>query len=119
MMKRNDWFLIGIVLLVAAGCFLAQFLEGRPAGAVAVVSIDGKETGRYSLEKAQRIVLETGNTLVIEEGMAKMEEASCPDQYCVKQSAISRSGESIICLPHKVVVEIAAEERQALDGISQ
>ncbi len=118
-MKRNDWLLIGIVLFVAAGLFLAQFLQGSPEGAYVVVSIDGKEAGRYSLAKDQQIGLETGNTLLIEEGSVKMKEADCPDQYCVKQSAISRSGESIICLPHRVVVEIETDEGEALDGISQ
>ena len=35
-----------------------------------------------------------------------MKEADCPDKYCVKQGKIKNVGETIVCLPHKVVVEI-------------
>ncbi len=42
-----------------------------------------------------------------------MDKADCPDKLCVKQGKISKSGESIICLPHKVVVKISAEERES------
>ena len=34
-----------------------------------------------------------------------MIRADCPDQLCVKQKAVSKNKESIICLPNKVVIE--------------
>lgn len=48
------------------------------------------------------------NTLVIKGGVADMTSADCPDHLCVKQKAISKEGESIICLPNKVVVTVKA-----------
>ena len=50
------------------------------------------------------------NTLVIKDGAAKMTQADCPDKICVNHRAISLSGESIICLPHKVVVSVVDEK---------
>ena len=47
-----------------------------------------------------------------------MKEADCPDQICVRHKAISKSGESIVCLPHKVVVEISSEEEQDVDIVA-
>ena len=72
--------------------------------------IDGTETARYPLDKDLRIDIETEgghvNTLVIEDGKAFIEKADCPDGLCVKQGRIFEEGETVICLPHKVVVRI-------------
>jgi hypothetical protein len=46
------------------------------------------------------------NTLVISNGTAKITEADCPDHICVKTYPISSPGETIVCLPHKLVVEV-------------
>ena len=72
--------------------------------------IDGKITETLPLDEdtEKEIATENGgtNTLVIKDGRAKMVEANCPDGICKNHKAISRNGESIICLPHKVVVSV-------------
>lgn len=47
------------------------------------------------------------NLLVVSGSDVSMEAADCRDQICVHHSPIRGRGESIICLPHKLVVEIA------------
>ena len=44
--------------------------------------------------------------LVIFDGKADMESADCPNQICVHHSAISHTGETIVCLPNRVVIEV-------------
>ena len=44
--------------------------------------------------------------LVISDGKADMESADCPNQICVHHSAISHTGETIVCLPNRVVIEV-------------
>ncbi len=69
----------------------------------------------YSLNKNEAYDIEIDNDfnrVVINQGTVFIEDADCPDKLCVKQGKISKSGESIICLPHKVVVKISAEERE-------
>lgn len=46
------------------------------------------------------------NLLVVSGSDVFMEAADCRDQICVHHIPITGSGESIICLPHKLVVEI-------------
>ena len=46
------------------------------------------------------------NHLVIHDGCARIEEADCPDKLCVKQGTVSESGESVVCLPNRVVVAV-------------
>uniref|UniRef100_UPI0002662B0E hypothetical protein n=1 Tax=Mediterraneibacter gnavus (strain ATCC 29149 / DSM 114966 / JCM 6515 / VPI C7-9) TaxID=411470 RepID=UPI0002662B0E len=83
----------------------------------AVVTVDGEVYGTYSLAKDQTIEIQDGNRLRIQNGQAKMEWADCPDQLCVHQKAISRTGESIICLPNQVVVSVQGSKESELDGI--
>ena len=44
--------------------------------------------------------------LVISDGKADMESADCPNQICVHHGAISHTGETIVCLPNRVVIEV-------------
>ena len=58
----------------------------------------------------------TGYNLVsITDGVVVMEAADCRDQICVQHKPISSKGESIICLPHRLVVEIVGGENEAAD----
>ena len=79
------------------------------------ITVDGVVQGTYSLEKDNEIAI-TGdgwtNNLVIKNGYADMTEADCPDKICVNHVKISQVGESIVCLPHKVVVEIVGEKQK-------
>ncbi|MCR4991648.1 MAG: NusG domain II-containing protein [Lachnospiraceae bacterium] len=44
--------------------------------------------------------------LILSDGKANMESADCPNQICVHHSAISHTGETIVCLPNRVVIEV-------------
>ena len=112
---KNDIILAVIVIAVAAtGLLLVNVF--RTEGSFAVIKIDGKETERYPLSVNTEVVIETGddgrNTLVIEDSKAFMKDANCPDKICEGHSKISYKGETIVCLPHKVVIEIVASDSE-------
>lgn len=117
-MKKNDWILI-ILVAAVAGIFLAVLLL-RPEEAVRQVeiSVDGELYGRYDLKEDQEISINETNKVQISDGTAKMTWAGCPDQICVHHKEISGTGESIICLPNKIVVTIIGGDA-ADGGISQ
>lgn len=83
---------------------------------------DGQEIGAYSLLEDQTVFIpwenENYNLLFISGGEASISDADCPDGLCVKARSISKSGESIICLPHKLVVQIESKEEGALDAVT-
>lgn len=56
------------------------------------------------------------NVILCRDGEVQMLQSNCPDQICVHHSVISAAGENIICLPHKVVVDIFGEKEGELDG---
>lgn len=117
--KRNDIWLFLAIVLAALFLFLWQRAAFSVKGAVAVVSRDGETIGSYPLDGEEQIVF-TGsggerNVLTIRDGEAYMEEADCPDRLCVKQGPVGKNGESIICLPHKLAVQIISEQTGEAD----
>ena len=115
---RNDALLIA-ALLVLGGAVALYLNLTREAGGLAVVQVDGEVLMELPLDKDARIVLGTGehtNTLVIVDGTAQVVEAGCPDQVCVRQGVVRYEGESIVCLPHKLVVTIQGGESNGVDG---
>lgn len=105
---RNDLLLAAVLLLLGGALALFLWLT-RQAGGTVAVQIDGKVVMELPLSEDTRIVLGEGehtNTLVIAGGAAQVAEASCPDRICVRQGVIQYAGESIVCLPHKLVVTV-------------
>ena len=39
-----------------------------------------------------------------------MGPADCPDGYCIRQGKITGKGQVIVCLPHRLVLEVTGEE---------
>ena len=122
-MKKNDMVLISIILALAIACLLGMRIwqkNNTKGNATAVVTIDGNVYGQYPLSEdyEERIELPDGsyNVLKIKDGFAQVSEASCPDQICVRHNHVKYSGESIVCLPNKLVVEIQGGEDNGIDG---
>ncbi len=111
-MKKNDVILIAVILVLALAVFggvsfYSTLTTNEPQ---AVVYLDGEEWGRYPLSKDATVEIrqenERYNILQIREGKADITGASCPDRICVNHRQLSRQGESLVCLPNRVVVEI-------------
>lgn len=108
-MKKKDIILgIGIIAAALLMLLVLQINRGEEGNRIQVI-LDGKIYGTYSLEKNQVIEIEEGsfyNKIRVEDGKAYMEEANCPDGCCEEQGKISRHTQTIVCLPHKLVVEV-------------
>lgn len=114
---KNDVILVAALLVIAAAGFMLYSIF-KQAGDYAVVSIDGSETARFPLGEnvTYEIVTENGvNVLVIADGKASVTQASCPDLICVGHRAIDSVGETIVCLPNKVVISIEKSSDSGLD----
>ena len=109
---KND--IIFILILLTAVCALgAAFWLFRSEGSSVEVRVDGTLIAEYSLSRDITVDIEgVGgvNRLVIRNGEATVEYADCPDGICAAHSPISRSGESIVCLPHRVIVTVKTSE---------
>jgi hypothetical protein len=118
--RRHDILFIAVLLFLCAAAALGLYVF-REDGDTVTVSIDGQLYAEYPLteDRVVELISDGGfNRLVIEDGYAYVEEASCPDGICSSHSPIGHNGESIICLPNKVVIEIHRREQNQPDIIS-
>ena len=116
MPKKKDFILIGVLLVIAlVGLAVTRLLQHQSGASVTIY-------GTYPLNQSREIEISDDkgyNKVVIENGSVHMEDADCPDQYCVQHAAIHSSHETIICLPHELVVEITGGEVSNVDVITQ
>jgi hypothetical protein len=117
---KADLLLLGGILAVGAVLGLVLLLT-RHSGTQVQVRVDGMVVANYALSQNRTYEIEGvdggTNLLVIENGEAWVEEASCPDGLCQNMGKISQNGQSVICLPNKVVVEICSGEEENDTGV--
>ena len=114
MFRKADIILIAV--LIIAGFVMSFCLAaGRSDGTSVTVTMDGKLYGIYDLAEDQTVKIEENgniNTFEIKDGTVHMVRADCHGQDCVRQGSISRTGQTIVCLPHKLVIEITGGEKE-------
>ena len=107
--RKADIALAAVLLLFCAGTAWFAYGSGSD-GADIEISVDGKLYGTYSLSKDDVIDIDTDlghNQVTVKDGKAFMSQADCPDGYCMEQGHISHNHQTLVCLPHKLVVEIS------------
>ena len=107
-----------LVVVLAAACALAVWNRGNDGGEMtAVVTVDGTEADRFSLTDAaggERVYSGNGYTLHVrlaagEDGNGpglSVKKADCPTQDCVHTGTITRAGQSIVCLPARIIIRL-------------
>ena len=117
-MKKRDIILI-LVLFFLAGVSYFLITISSHTGNRVIVTVDKKVVIDEPLSENQELTIPLTNgenTIVIKDGQVTMKEADCPDQICVKHKAISLVGESIICLPYRIVVTIEGDGESGYDN---
>ncbi len=128
--RADRWLLVLSLVIVGAGILLVQVLSPGGDGEQVVVQVDGEEIYRWSwdeLEQGQRIPIEgplSDSVLEVnrDPDRVRMLSSPCPDQICVHQEWIEQPGQSIVCLPNRVVIRIEAAAdapaTERLDGLT-
>lgn len=124
--KNNNWNNILLIIILAIGFVIAAIvLIFSHSGEYVLIEKDGEIVGQYDLSQDGSYVIEGDginekNTVTIENHQVFMSDASCPDHLCMNMGKKSRTNESIVCLPNKLVVTIKGKEEQSeFDAISQ
>ena len=117
---RGDLLLIAALLI--AGLVMTAVLHGfRQDGRQVIVRVDGQIVARIALSADGEYPVEVNgeitNLLAVQDGAVRMEEAECPDHLCIRRGAIRYAGDSIVCLPNRVVAEITGEDALDLDAV--
>ncbi len=115
--KKRDIVLAAVLLVLGiAGVIILKY--GLHKGSYAEVYIDDKPVKTINMDVDDEYVFHTEqgeNVVAVKDGKIEMKSADCPDKVCVRMGAKNRSGETITCLPHKLVVEVHGGEAQEVD----
>ncbi|HHT98279.1 MAG TPA: NusG domain II-containing protein [Clostridiales bacterium] len=119
-MKKNDYYLIGIILIMSLLSILT-INSFKKEGTKVVVYIDGEVYKTFDLDEGVEHTIDIDadhwNKFIIKDGKVDMIDASCPDLICVKDKPIHYNNEIIVCLPNKVVIEIVGGKDNPIDSI--
>ena len=107
---RNDLLLFAGLAVLVGVLFLVVF-SMKKTGHTVTVEVDGEQVYEFLLSEEVTLPIRTkegGNVLRVSGGEAWIESADCRDKICVHRGKIRDSGETIVCLPHKLVVTVRA-----------
>lgn len=107
---RNDIILVCILAVLASIIFL--FLP-KEKGETLLIYKDGILITTLNLNSDAKYDMEILE-VIIENGKAYVTNAACPDKVCENTAPIKNKGESIICVPQKIVLKIAGNEFDAV-----
>ena len=113
MKHKKDIIIIALALLAALALYLVSSLTASDAVTTVVASVDGKEVLRrpLAMNKDYEIPGKDGavNVIRVENGQVYMLEANCRDGLCIRQGKMRNGAKTIVCLPHKLVVQLTGD----------
>ena len=117
-MKRLDVIIIVILLVISFVPYLMFKNKSKDADTselYATVTVNGKVLREIDLsaKKDEEFIIETSegnNKVVVKDGGIAIVEADCSDGVCVYQGVASKPGDMIVCLPHRVIIEVVGTD---------
>lgn len=126
MIKKWDIVLLIALLLLSLlseGVFILSGSDRTLEGTQAVVQVNGsvyKEIPLSEHHGTDTFTIQTNsgyNTVVVKDQTIGIVEADCPDKICIQEGFIRNPGETTVCLPHKVMIEIRSTATEEPDII--
>jgi hypothetical protein len=125
-MKKLDYIIIVSLIaisLITSGIIVFSYSRIKYESKVIKISVKGKSYKEipFNDKTKETITVKTElgtNVINISDGYARIAEADCPDKLCVKDGMISKPGQSLVCLPNKVVVEVKGVRDTETDDVA-
>ena len=108
--NKKDLLFIAAILLAAGLAFL--FFRPQPSESLsrAEISVDGKTAMELDLSEDQVLTVDGAgggyNRIQVRDGAVSVLEASCPDKVCVHTGTVRYPGETIVCLPNRMIITV-------------
>lgn len=122
--KKGDIIVIILIICAIGGIFFFSNRKVTSGSKYIRVSVDGKEVEKIHIDsklKGKTIKINTDhgyNLLELTDKGIKIIESDCPDKICMHMGEITSINDMIVCLPHKLVIEIKSDnENSELDAM--
>ncbi|WP_299031656.1 NusG domain II-containing protein [uncultured Anaerococcus sp.] len=125
--KGDIIVIVGLIFLSFGLNFAVTKMATGYKGDMLVVEQDGKVIKKLPMDEDTEYKVDYGghyNIIVIKDGKAYMKEADCQDQICTNMHPIEKEGQTIICLPHRLFLEMEShgdkkDNKDTIDKVVQ
>lgn len=123
--RKGDIIAVAVIAVLCIALFLGLYVFNSHKGTYVQIEQDGSVIETLPLDKDTEYNVEIDgkvtNTVQIKGGEVSVSYADCPDQICANHAPVSLAGESIICLPNKVVVSVVGSDgnESQPDGVAR
>ena len=121
-LKKRDIILIISLLFIGIIALVIWHFIYSDDGKYVTIDQRNELIGTYPLNVDKEIEIEhrgkVVNKIIIKDGYCYMEEAECPDHLCIKQGKVNKSGQTIVCLPNRVVVTVVDSDSSDYDSVA-
>lgn len=123
--RKGDIIAVAVIAVLCIALFLGLYVFNSNKGTFVQIEQNGSVIATLPLDEDAVYNIETNskitNTIEIKDGEASVSYADCPDQICANHAPVSLAGESIICLPNKVVVSVVGSDgnESQPDGVAR
>lgn len=123
-LKKLDYIVIITLILLTILSFFSTLLifNKKYDEKYVEIQVEGKFYKKVPLDNHEEIItINTkygSNVIEISKGKVHIKDADCRDKICIKDGYKSSVGEMLVCLPHKVVIQIKGQNKQAVDDTS-
>lgn len=122
-MKKGDKIIFIVILIITVLGFSGNFIYKnymKSSDKIALIKQDGKVIDKVNLTKftgTKELTVKTKdghfNKIIIEKDKIRITDADCPDRVCVKTGPIAQPGDTVVCLPHKLIVTIEGNKTKS------
>lgn len=116
MLKKGDILLItSILAIVIIGFIVLKYARNDVlVHNIAIVKQDNVVIRTINLDEVRepermKVPGYYDETILIEKGRIRFEEANCPDHVCVRTGWLSKPGDIAVCLPNHTIIKIEGQ----------
>ncbi|MBQ2721076.1 MAG: NusG domain II-containing protein [Clostridia bacterium] len=114
--RKSDIILTASIIVLCIVAAVLPFFFSTD-GSTVEIYVDGVFFTEKNLSEDSETDVDGLMSVIIENGLVRVENSVCPSGACEHSLPISKSGESIICLPNKIMIKISGEgETDAISG---
>ena len=116
-----DLVLIVVLMLFAiTSLFIVSYLQTQ--GETVQIFLNNQMKYQYKLNKDKNLIIENQKDfiqIVVKDKKVWVDDSSCPAKICKKMGKISKTGQTIVCVPNKIFIQIIGEnEEKYIDAIT-
>ena len=117
LLRPGDFFAVGVTVLLSLVLFLSSFFTGEKL--TAEIYVDGElyEVCDLSSLTESRVTEVKSCRILLEKDAAAFLSSGCPDGLCVRRGRLTRSGDTMACVPERVTVVLKGAKDSGVDAV--